>query len=83
MTTKFHTNIDCMKKFMVYPSTKIQPRKGDLVEVYRDTTGFTIELEVHYCTWRQNELFCELGLPKAGVENLAQFIDRMRQYGIY
>lgn len=81
---RFHTNIDCMKKFMGRISgLDIQPLVGDLVQVYRDSE-LIIELAVveRHWTFDPAELNCELYLPNERWESLAHFIKVMRDHHI-
>lgn len=80
---RFHTNIDCMKKFMYRLSgLPIDPHVGDLVEVYRDSE-LIIELEVVSRKWKfDGDLICELHLPRGRYTSLAQFTEVMAKYNI-
>ena len=87
MNTQFHTNIDCMKKFMSHISgLSIVPNVGDIVEVYKDSR-LSVELQVEQRRWTfingaQPTLHCELHLPKHRWDSLAHFIKVMKDNNI-
>lgn len=87
MHCRFHTNIDCMKKFMNGISgLPIEPNTGDLVRVYSDSQ-LEVYLQVVGRTWTFTngatpQLTCELHLPKNQWESLEHFIKVMGEHNI-
>jgi hypothetical protein len=85
MITQFHTNIDCMKRFMQSISgLVINPMKGDLVRVYNDSEC-EINMLVVGRTWTFTNganpvLICELSIP-SGFENIPHFEKAIKSMG--
>ena len=83
---QFHTNIDCMKRFMSNISgLQIRPMANDTVEVYRDSE-LSVVLRVCSCRWTFTNgatpiLHCDLHLT-LDWENIIEFIKAMRSHNI-
>lgn len=92
---KFHTNIDCMKKFMLDISANFpsQPLVWDLVQVYSDSK-IIVELIVVSRSWSFTRIYsefgcsiipqlhCELHIPNHRWQALEQFVAEMKTHNI-
>jgi hypothetical protein len=87
---RFSTNIDCMKRFMSHISgmaiSAIDPKVGDLVEVYKDSE-LIVELAVVSRRWTftngsSPQLVCDLHLPPNRWASFAHFTETMKKHNI-
>jgi hypothetical protein len=87
MTTKFHTSVDCVKRFMgAISGLSIAPIVGDLVRVYHDSE-IEIQMQVIGRTWEFTNgaspvLICELGIPPY-FENIPKFTAFISSHGFH
>jgi hypothetical protein len=85
MITRFHTNIDCAKRFMRSISgLVILPMVGDIVRVYNDSESeinmAVVERQWTFTNGANPILICELGIPP-WFEDIPHFVETIGLMG--